>query len=100
MADVRASIQYAKQKGCHVSVNLLLFPGLNDQPAEIGAWREFLAATGVDMIQLRNLNIDPERLRAAVPYFTEAGAGIPAMVRTLQEALPRLKFGSFSHFRK
>ena len=100
LADVRASIQYAKQKGCHVSVNLLLFPGLNDQPAEIGAWREFLAATGVDMIQLRNLNIDPERLRAAVPYFTEAGVGIPAMVRTLQEALPRLKFGSFSHFRK
>ena len=100
LADVRASIQYAKQKGCHVSVNLLLFPGLNDQPAEIAAWREFLQETGVDMIQLRNLNIDPERLRAAVPFFTEAGLGIPTMVRMLQEALPRLKFGSFSHFRK
>ena len=100
LADVRASIRYAKQKGCHVSVNLLLFPGLNDQPAEIAAWRVFLAETGVDMIQLRNLNIDPERLREAVPFFTESGLGIPAMVRTLQEALPRLKFGSFSHFRK
>ncbi len=100
LADVRASIQYAKQKGCHVSVNFLLFPGLNDQPAEIAAWREFLQETGVDMIQLRNLNIDPERLRAAVPFFTEAGLGIPTMVRMLQEALPRLKFGSFSHFRK
>ena len=100
LADVRASIHYAKQKGCHVSVNFLLFPGLNDQPAEIAAWRDFLAETGVDMIQLRNLNIDPERLREAVPFFTAAGLGIPAMVRTLQEALPRLKFGSFSHFRK
>ena len=100
LADVRASIQYAKQKGCHVSVNFLLFPGLNDQPAEIAAWREFLQETGVDMIQLRNLNIDPERLRAAVPFFTEAGLGIPTMVRMVQEALPRLKFGSFSHFRK
>ena len=100
LADVRASIQYAKQKDCHVSVNMLLFPGLNDQPAEIAAWREFLAETGVDMIQLRNLNIDPERLREAVPFFTAAGLGIPTMVRTLQEALPRLKFGSFSHFRK
>ncbi len=100
LVDVRASIQYAKQKDCHVSVNMLLFPGLNDQPAEIAAWREFLAETGVDMIQLRNLNIDPERLREAVPFFTAAGLGIPTMVRTLQEALPRLKFGSFSHFRK
>ena len=100
IADVRASIRYAKQKNCHVSVNMLLFPGLNDQPAEIAAWREFLQETGVDMIQLRNLNIDPERLRAAVPFFTEAGLGIPTMVRMLQEALPRLKFGSFSHFRK
>ena len=100
LADVRASIHYAKQKGCHVSVNFLLFPGLNDQPAEIAAWRDFLAETGVDMIQLRNLNIDPERLREAVPFFTESGLGIPAMVRTLREALPRLKFGSFSHFWK
>ena len=100
LADVRASIHYAKQKGCHVSVNFLLFPGLNDQPAEFAAWLDFLAETGVDMIQLRNLNIDPERLREAVPFFTESGLGIPAMVRTLREALPRLKFGSFSHFWK
>ena len=100
MNDVRASIRYAKQKQRHVSVNMLLFPGVNDSPAEIAAWREFLQETGVDMIQLRNLNIDPERLRAAVPFFTEAGLGIPTMVRMVQEALPRLKFGSFSHFRK
>ncbi len=96
---VRASIRYAKQKGCHVSVNMLLFPGLNDQSAEIEAWREFLRDTCVDMIQLRNLNMDPDELRKALPLFSIAGIGIPRMVRQLQEALPTLQFGSFSHFR-
>ena len=98
--DVRASILYAKQKQRHVSVNMLLFPGVNDSPAEIDAWREFLQDTGVDMIQLRNLNMDPDELRAALPDFSVAGIGIPAMVRQLQEALPTLQFGSFSHFRR
>jgi len=96
---VRASIRYAKQKGCHVSVNMLLFPGLNDQSAEIEVWQEFLRDTGVDMIQLRNLNMDPDELRKALPFFSVAGIGIPRMVRQLQEAMPTLQFGSFSHFR-
>ena len=96
---VRASIRYAKRKGCHVSVNMLLFPGLNDQPAEIAAWQEFLRDTGVDMIQLRNLNMDPDELRQALPFFAVAGVGTPQMVRQLQEELPSLQFGSFSHFR-
>jgi pyruvate-formate lyase-activating enzyme len=96
---VRASIRYAKQNGCHVSINMLLFPGLNDQPDEVAAWEEFLRDTGADMIQLRNLNMDPDELRAALPFFSVAGIGIPQMVRQLQEALPSLRFGSFSHFR-
>lgn len=100
LTDVRASIRYAKQKQRHVSINMLLFPGVNDSPAEIAAWCEFLQDTGVDMIQLRNLNMDPDELRAALPNFSAAGLGIPAMVRQLQESLPKLQFGSFSHFRR
>ena len=96
---VRASVRYAKKKGCHVSVNLLLFPGLGDQPSEIAAWEDFLRDTGVDMIQLRNLNMDPDVLRVALSHFFVAGVGIQAMVHQLQEALPSLQFGSFSHFR-
>ena len=98
--DVRTSIRYAKQKQRHVSINMLLFPGVNDSPAEIAAWRELLQDTGVDMIQLRNLNMDPDEMRAALPDFSAAGLGIPAMVRQLQESLPKLQFGSFSHFRR
>lgn len=99
LEDVRASVRYAKGKGRHVSVNLLLFPGLGDAPPEIEAWKDFLHDTGVDMIQLRNLNMDPDALRMALPQISGAGIGIPGMIRQLQEALPALQFGSFSHFR-
>lgn len=98
--EVRSSIRYAKQKQCHVSVNMLLFPGVNDSPVEIAAWREFLQDTGVDMIQLRNLNMDPDVLRLALPEYSAAGIGFPGMIRHLQETLPALQFGSFSHFHR
>ena len=95
---VRESIHYARRKGCHVSVNMLLFPGLNDAPDELAAWREFLQETAVDMVQLRNLNIDPDYLLSALPGFTAAGLGVDVMVRELQQSLPGLRIGSFSHF--
>lgn len=96
---VRESIRHAKQNGCHVSVNMLLFPGLNDSPAEMAAWKEFLHETAVDMVQLRNLNIDPDYLLSALPEFFAAGCGITAMVRDLRQSLPHLQIGSFSHYR-
>lgn len=99
LENVRASMRYAKAKGCHVSVNMLLFPGLNDRQDEVAAWEEFLRDTGVDMIQLRNLNLDPDELRAILPGFSGAGSGVSILVRKLQAALPLLQFGSFSHFR-
>jgi len=43
--------------------------------------------------------MDPDELRKALPVFSAAGIGVPQMVRQLQEALPTLQFGSFSHFR-
>ena len=100
LENVRGSIKYAKGKGRHVSVNMLLFPGLNDQQAELAAWQEFLRDTGVDMIQLRNLNLDPDVLRSILPEISGAGLGVAALVKNLQEALPALQFGSFSHFNK
>ena len=99
LEDVRSSIRHAKAKGRHVSVNMLLFPGLNDQPQEVAAWEDFLRDTGVDMIQLRNLNLDPDELRSILPGISGAGPGVDFLVHKLQEALPTLKFGSFSHFR-
>lgn len=96
--EVRASIAAAKAKGVPVSLNMLFMPGLNDRPEEAAAWEEFIAATAVDMIQLRNLNIDPELLWRTLPPEAGPPIGVKAFIGRLKERFPALKLGSFSHY--
>jgi hypothetical protein len=81
----------------YVSINMLCFPGLNDQPTEIDAWEELIAATGIDMIQMRNLNVDPDEFLAFMPPITEVSQGVRPFINRLAKQFPDLAIGSFSH---
>lgn len=96
LEDVRNSIKYAHDHGLKVSINLLTFPGFTDREDEIEAILEMLAQENVDMLQLRNLNIDPQDLLTYVPAGGEV-LGITSFINILQEELPRLEIGSYSH---
>jgi molybdenum cofactor biosynthesis enzyme MoaA len=98
LSDVRESIDYAKQAGVYVSLNMLTFPGLNDRPEEVKAWIEFIKQTGVDMIQLRNLNVDPDAFMEIMPDCTETPIGIRPFIEALRQNAPGLSIGSFSHY--
>jgi pyruvate-formate lyase-activating enzyme len=98
--DVRASIAAAKGRGVHVSLNMLFMPGLNDRPEEMAAWEEFIGATAVDMIQLRNLNIDPELLWRTLPPEEGPPVGAKTFIGRLRTRFPKLIIGSFSHYIK
>lgn len=98
LADVKASIAYAKDHGVYVSFNMLSFPGLNDRPEELAAWEELIAETGVDMIQLRNLNIDPDEFLAIMPPAKQTPLGVKAFLKRLSERFPALAVGSFSRY--
>lgn len=93
--DVKSSIAYAKRRGVYVSLNMLLFPGLNDRREEQAAWLEFLAETGVDMIQLRNLNFDPDAFLAAMPTGGQPG-GVRGFLQAITNDFPAVKLGSFT----
>ncbi|HWR39903.1 MAG TPA: radical SAM protein [Patescibacteria group bacterium] len=97
LEQVRDSIRYARQKKVHVSINMLLFPGLNDRREEQEAWLEWIRETGVDMIQLRNLNYDPDEFVAAMPAGGSAG-GVSAFLQQLQSAVPELVLGNFTQY--
>lgn len=97
---VRESIAYAKQKGVYVSLNMLTFPGLNDRPEEVKAWIEFIKAADVDMIQLRNLNVDPDAFLEIMPESAGTPIGIRQFIDALKHNVPRLAIGSFSHYKK
>ncbi|MDD4238597.1 MAG: radical SAM protein [Desulfotomaculaceae bacterium] len=96
LAEVRHSIANAVSGGVQTSLNLLVFPGLTDREEEVAALIELIRDTGVNMVQLRNLNIDPTLLWRHVPLPSGPTMGVPELVEALSE-LPGLTVGSYSH---
>lgn len=96
LQDVQASINYAKEKGVKVSLNLLVFPGFTDQYEETEALLDFVKRNRVNMIQLRNLNIDPDVLFAGLPLEEET-MGIVNYIKLLKQELPKVQIGSYSY---
>lgn len=101
--DVRRTIRTAREAGARVSVNLLAFPGLTDREAEVEAWLELIRADRPDMLQVRNLNVDPDAFQTFIDPKGRAGAawgetlGIRSFLQTIQREFPWLRVGSFSH---
>ncbi|HHV62932.1 MAG TPA: radical SAM protein [Firmicutes bacterium] len=105
LEDVIASLRVAKDYGVFTSVNLLVFPGLTDSKEEFQALSELIEASRLDMIQLRNLNIDPEFfmgvLRKSTGILRRSGGGSEAIgivnfIEALKSSFPRLKIGNYS----
>lgn len=94
--DVKRSLVLAREAGVYSSINLLCFPGLIDAEDEIAALVAFLRETGVRLVQLRNLNIDPEVLLPRVPKPTGKPLGIPALIETLRREMPDVEVGNFT----
>ena len=98
LADVKNSIRYALDHGVYVSLNLLYFPGYNDRPEELAAWQAFFRELPVQMIQVRNLNVDPDAFLDIMPEETSKPVGTKTFLETLHKEFPQLVIGSFSHY--
>ena len=96
--NVKESIRYALDKGVYVSLNLLYFPGFNDREEELAAWQSFFRELPVQMIQVRNLNIDPDAFLAIMPPRQGKILGTKHFFKILHEEFPQLIIGSFSHY--
>lgn len=94
---VKASIRHALDNGVHVSLNLLYMPGFNDRQSELDAWKAFLDDLPVQMIQVRNLNYDPDEFFRVMPADKNF-LGTKKFLRELKETFPALTVGNFSHY--
>ena len=94
---VKNSIRYALDKNIHVSLNMLYMPGFNDRESEFAAWKIFLTELPVQMIQVRNLNYDPDEFFAVMPN-DENFLGTKKFLRELKKISPALTIGNFSHY--
>ena len=95
--DVLESWRIMKEAGGHVSLNLFVLPGLTDEMAEIDRLSEIIEANGLDLVQLRNHNIDPDWYLDSIGYeYSGTRTGIQGMVKILKKRFPGLKFGYFN----
>ncbi|TME58678.1 MAG: radical SAM protein, partial [Chloroflexi bacterium] len=96
--DVKESLKRARDAGVYSSINLLCFPGMIDREREVEALLSFVKETGLRLIQLRNLNIDPEVLLPRMPAFDSMGEalGMRMMIEIVQREAPEVEIGNFT----
>lgn len=95
--DVAESLRIVVERGGHASVNLLCFPGVTDTEEELEALSALVERTGLQMLQLRNLNIDPDLYRASLPPSALGkGRGMRWLRAALARRFPGLRFGYFN----
>jgi pyruvate-formate lyase-activating enzyme len=97
-ADVLESLKRAKAAGLYTMLNYLVFPGVSDRPDEIEALAELVDQVGVDMIQMRNLSLDPVLYLSALGV-SGRGVGMLKMLKKHKADFPALQFGYFNRTR-
>jgi pyruvate-formate lyase-activating enzyme len=97
LRNVEKSLRYAVDQGVLTSINYLIFPGVTDREEEVEAMIEFVRRTGLKLIQLRNLNIDPESYLSLIPKAQGELLGMKQMIEIFEQELPDVMLGSYTH---
>lgn len=97
--DVLRSVKIAKQAGRFTMINYLVSPGVSDAPEEVEALLKFVGETGIDMIQMRNLSIDPDYYNREMGVRGK-GIGMYHLLKLLKKDYPRLQFGYYNRTRE
>jgi len=94
--QVEESIYRAKANGAFTAINLLIFPGVSDQEGEVEGLLDLVERTRLDMVQVRNLSIDPDLYLRMMPLREEPCIGIRGLLRLLRRRFPGLEIGYFN----
>jgi len=97
LQNVERSLKYATDQGVYTSINYLIFPGVTDREEEIEAMIGFAKRTGLKLIQMRNLNIDPESYLELIPKAQGEIYGMKQMLEIYRQELPDVVIGSYTH---
>ena len=97
--DVKETIRQAKAHNLFVSLNYLFFPGINDTEDELAALIEFLQDTKADLIQMRNLSLDPEVYLSRLPKEPQSPImGLKNFMKRIKKNCPWITFGYFNPY--
>lgn len=97
--DVLESIREMKEAGKFVSLNYFIQPGVSDSPGEFDSLCKLIDKYSPDLLQLRNLNMDPEWYLNTINFpDKEEAMGILQWKKTLTEQFPNLRLGYFNPY--
>ncbi len=88
----------AKAEGLFVSINLLVFPGYTDREREAEGLLELFSKHKVDMVQMRNLSIDPWWYIRTIPRPKGRAIGIAELIKLFKKELPKTKIDYFNPY--
>ena len=95
--DVKCSIAAMKDAGKFVSLNYFILPGITDSVPEFESLCQLIEQYSPDLLQLRNLNMDPEWYLRAIGFpAEEEPMGIRKWQTLLRNRFPSLRFGYFN----
>lgn len=103
--DLVESLRVMRRYNRWASINYFVFPGFTDHPEEVSALESLIGEVKINMIQARNLNIDPEwyieelglgELAAAGGNSAAKPLGIPGWIERISQKFPWIKWGYFN----
>jgi wyosine [tRNA(Phe)-imidazoG37] synthetase (radical SAM superfamily) len=96
--DVMETLDIVRKYGRWVSINYFMFPGFTDTEEEIAALEKIIVSKKINMIQTRNINIDPEWYLSAlgITEKQENAIGIRGWVNRIRDRFPWIRLGYFN----
>ena len=100
--EVEDAARAGVDAGLYTQVNYLVFPGVSDREAEAEALLDFCRRTGLHVLQMKNLCIDPDLYLVTLGDVAEKGGamGIAALMELLRAELPGVALRYFNRPRE
>ncbi|CAN0432794.1 unnamed protein product, partial [Phaeothamnion confervicola] len=89
--DVVECIRIARDLGLLIHLNYLHMPGWNDREEEVEALVALLNEFGVNMVQMRNLNIDPDLYASSVDIPQGQALGVMELLHNIRKRAPHVR---------
>ena len=95
--DVAESLAVARRMKRFSSINYFVFPGVTDDAEEYASFEGLVGETRPDLIQWRNLNLDPDWYwSVAAPFASGRRLGVGTVMDRLRRRFPALRYGYFN----
>ncbi len=95
-SDIAQSVDIALQSDVFTSINLFFLPGFTDMETEVANLFTFLDKFPVDMIQTRNLNIDPDFYLDEIGFVESKAIGVKNLLAEIRNKYPKIRLGYYN----